>query len=88
MRSLSRALANTTPLAEDAVIVPAEPPAGEGAPNCWQCRHFATSWDPKKPYACRAMGFKSRVLPCLEVMSVDGERCLSFEPKPAVSKSR
>ena len=27
------------------------------------------------------MGFKSKRLPCFEVVSVDGKDCLSFDPK-------
>lgn len=54
----------------------------EGAPNCWQCRHFAVSWDPNLPYTCRTMGFKSRIMPAIEVLRADGSRCRGFLPKP------
>lgn len=53
----------------------------EGAPNCWQCRHFAVSWDPKLPYQCKLMGFKSRIAPSLEVLRADGSRCRGFLQK-------
>ena len=53
----------------------------EGVPNCWQCRHFAVSWDPKMPYQCKLMGFKSRITPSLEVLRADGARCRGFLPK-------
>lgn len=53
----------------------------EGAPNCWQCRHFSVSWDPKLPYLCRLMGFKSRIVPSIEVLRADGQRCRGFLPK-------
>jgi hypothetical protein len=53
----------------------------DGAPNCWQCRHFGVSWDPKLPYLCRLMGFKSRVTPSVEVLRADGQRCRGFVPK-------
>ncbi len=65
--------------------------APEGAPNCWQCRHFAVSWDPSLPYACRLMGFKSRIMPAIEVLRADGSRCRGFLPKdvaPATPVSR
>jgi len=52
--------------------------------NCWGCRHFATSWEPRRPYLCKLLGFKSRVLPCLEVVSADGKPCLGFSPKQVV----
>lgn len=50
-------------------------------PNCWQCQHFGVSWDPRMPYACKRMGFKSAVLPALEVLRADGQFCQSFTPK-------
>ena len=34
------------------------------SPNCWNCRFFKISWDPKFPYECQAMDFKSQGLPC------------------------
>ena len=52
--------------------------SGQEVPNCWQCHHFAISWDPARPYSCRLMGFKTRVQPSLEVLRVDGERCRGF----------
>lgn len=55
----------------------------DGAPNCWQCRHFAVSWDPSLPYSCRLMGFKSRIMPAIEVLRADGTSCRGFLPKPA-----
>ncbi len=54
----------------------------DGAPNCWQCRHFSVSWDPHFPYLCRLMGFKSRIVPSIEVLRADGQRCRGFLPKP------
>ena len=51
------------------------------APNCWQCRFFAVSWDPARPYACQLMGFKSKVLPSIEVLRADGDRCRGFLAK-------
>lgn len=59
------------------------PQSNDGAPNCWQCRHFAVSWDPSLPYSCRLMGFKSRIMPAIEVLRADGTRCRGFLPKPA-----
>ena len=39
------------------------------------------SWDPKLPYACRQMGFKSRALQCLEVIGADGRPCMGYVRK-------
>lgn len=63
----------------------AKPTDQEEAPNCWQCRYFAVSWDPKMPYSCRLMGFKSRILPAIEVLRADGHRCQGFMRKPAAT---
>jgi hypothetical protein len=53
----------------------------EKSPNCWQCKHFAISWEKATPYMCHLMGFKSRLLPSLEVLRADGEACRGFMPK-------
>ncbi len=63
-------------------------PLSDGAPNCWQCRHFSVSWDPNLPYLCRLMGFKSRIVPSIEVLRADGQRCRGFLPKPAPAASQ
>lgn len=59
----------------------------KGAPNCWQCRHFAVSWDPKLPYTCKLMGFKSRNIPMIEVLRADGRPCHGYVPKTATQQS-
>lgn len=59
----------------------------EHGPNCFQCRHFAVSWDPALPYSCRLMGFKSRALPAIEVLRADGVFCRGFQAKAAVAAS-
>lgn len=56
-------------------------PADSDAPNCWQCQHFSVSWDPNLPYACRLMGFKTRIMPALEVLRADGTRCRGYTRK-------
>ena len=53
----------------------------QGIPNCRDCRYFYITWDPKKPYGCRAMQFKSSVLPTIEVLEADGAICISFRKK-------
>jgi len=51
------------------------------APDCWQCRYFAISWDPRNPYQCKMMGFKSRMIPSFEVFRADGNHCRGFMDK-------
>ena len=48
------------------------------SPNCWNCQFFKISWDPKFPYECQAMDFKSQGLPCAQVLGIDGRECQSF----------
>ena len=50
-------------------------------PNCWKCRFFRISWDPRFPYECEAMKFKSQALPCVQVVSIDGRQCQWFQRK-------
>jgi len=66
--------------------MPSAPPPSSAprGPNCWQCRFFAVSHVPSAPYACKAMGFQSKVLPALEVLRADGQFCRSFVSKTSV----
>ena len=57
---------------------------GQG-PNCWSCRYLHITWDTRMPYGCQRMGFRSRVLPSLEVLRNDGRFCGGFDPKPTAS---
>ena len=62
-------------------------PGAQRGPNCWQCRFFAISWDPRMPYACQRLGFKSPVMPAIEVLRTDGRFCSGFSAKPQASKA-
>jgi len=62
-----------------------DPPTG--GPNCWQCRYFSISWDTSRPYSCRLMGFKTKVLPSLEVLRADGQVCRGFSAKTSAALS-
>jgi hypothetical protein len=66
---------------------PTTPAAPQRGPNCWNCRFFGVSHIPSSPYVCRAMGFRTKMLPSLEVLRVDGQFCRSFEAKASVSVS-
>ena len=43
--------------------------------SCNGCIHFFITYEPGLPYACRAMGFKSRNHPCVEVLAASGTPC-------------
>ncbi|RMH52763.1 MAG: uracil-DNA glycosylase [Zetaproteobacteria bacterium] len=47
-------------------------------PDCRRCRHLQITWQPERPYGCRAFGFRSKRLPALEVRLASGTPCLRF----------
>ncbi len=66
----------------DQGAAPSSSPLPKG-PNCWECRYLAITWDLRMPYGCKMMGFRSKVIPSLEVLRTDGRFCSGFSPKPA-----
>ncbi len=54
----------------------------ESSPNCRDCVHYYITHDVSFPYGCRAMDFKSRRQPALDVLEASGAPCLAFQPKP------
>lgn len=50
-------------------------------PNCFKCFYFSITWQIKRAYACRAMGFKSNQIPSLVVRRNSGQPCMMFKPK-------
>ena len=54
----------------------------KNVPNCMQCKHFYVTWDAKFPRGCRLFAIKSRQLPMIEVMRIDGHACRGYELKP------
>lgn len=50
-------------------------------PDCLQCQHHYITWDASFPYGCRAMDFKSRRKPQLDVLESSGSPCLRFVPR-------
>jgi len=62
-----------------------KPPA---QPACRRCRHYFITYDPSRPYGCRAMGFKSRHNPALVVFSTSGLPCQLFREKKSGTPGR
>ena len=56
----------------------------EKGPNCWDCRFLGITWNPRMPYSCKLMGFRSRMIPSLEVLRADGMFCMGFMPKKVI----
>ena len=50
-------------------------------PNCFRCEHFRITWEQQRPYACLAMGFKTRLMPWQEVVRASGKPCLMYRAK-------
>lgn len=53
-------------------------------PGCKGCRHFYITYDASFPYGCRALQFKSRRQPYVEVQSASLTPCMAreaIEPK-------
>ncbi|NLY27225.1 MAG: uracil-DNA glycosylase [Alcaligenaceae bacterium] len=49
--------------------------------NCTLCAHYYITFDPARPYGCRAFGFKSARRPSLDVLRASGEPCQAFTLK-------
>ncbi|HCY88098.1 MAG TPA: uracil-DNA glycosylase [Desulfobacteraceae bacterium] len=49
--------------------------------NCYKCKFFYVTWEPQHPNGCRAMGFKSKLLPSVVVYRSSGSPCQLFEEK-------
>ena len=60
--------------------------AASATPNCRDCAHYAITHDARKPYACRAMNFKSARPPALAVLEASGAPCLCFKAKHPVER--
>jgi hypothetical protein len=61
--------------------MPDRGPQSMKGPNCWDCRHLMITWDVRKPYGCKLMGFKSKIIPSIEVLRTDGRFCGGFSAK-------
>jgi hypothetical protein len=49
---------------------------------------MAITWDVRLPYGCKLMGFRSKVVPSLEVLRMDGRFCGGFSPKPSKANTQ
>ncbi|WP_136805402.1 uracil-DNA glycosylase [Desulfosediminicola flagellatus] len=53
-------------------------------PNCYKCTHYFITYEPAKPYGCRAMRFKSNRNPARVVYESSGIICQLFTPKKKI----
>ena len=56
--------------------------------NCFQCKHFFITWDPKTPKGCRAYGVKSAQIPSVIVAQASAQGCLAFADKAQIKKDQ
>jgi hypothetical protein len=49
--------------------------------NCYKCIYFYVTWDPQCPNGCKAMGFKSKLMPSMTVFRSSGKSCQLFSEK-------
>ncbi|KPC51891.1 hypothetical protein [Amantichitinum ursilacus] len=57
-------------------------PTDPAVPDCTRCAHYHITYDPKFPYGCRALNFKSKRKPQLDVIEASLQPCMTFMPKP------
>jgi hypothetical protein len=55
-------------------------------PDCRRCAHYFITHQINFRYGCRAMDFKSRRLPMLDVSEASGETCHYFKKRSSASK--
>jgi hypothetical protein len=56
--------------------------------DCHQCRHYHITWDKNLPHGCRAMKFKSKLIPSVVVVQSSGKDCLLFKRKQKIGPNR
>jgi len=49
--------------------------------NCFDCQYLAITWDKNFPYACRKIGFKSKLMPSIQVKKDSKIDCQFFMKK-------
>ena len=50
-------------------------------PRCTDCMHYYITHEPRLPYGCHRLGFKSAQSPSRVVFQASGQPCLHFEQK-------
>ena len=49
--------------------------------DCHRCKYYYVTWDKNFPYGCKAMRFKSKQLPSIQVLVSSQRECLLFSKK-------
>jgi hypothetical protein len=56
--------------------------------NCFHCKYLKITWEPAFPYACTAIGFKSRMIPSFEVQKDSQMECQFFMMKDSAANNK
>jgi hypothetical protein len=54
--------------------------------DCHKCEHYYVTWDKNFPHGCKAMKFKSKRLPSIEVRVSSHRECLLYKEKKTRKK--
>jgi hypothetical protein len=57
-------------------------PVGNRRRTCTNCIHYYITFDASFRYGCRALNFKSKRQPVLDVIESSGDECQFFLSKP------
>ena len=49
--------------------------------NCKKCIYYFVTWEAASPHGCKAFGFKSRIIPSIEVKKSSGQECGMYKEK-------
>lgn len=55
---------------------------------CFGCEYYYITWDQKFPKGCKGFGFKTRRIPCDDVLESSGEQCKMYIPKQKNFKNK
>ena len=67
---------------------PAQSEQQETKALCLSCRYFFITYDKNFPYGCHHVGFKSRLIPSVEMFKASGIACQLFAEKTRLKTKR
>jgi len=52
---------------------------------CQKCKYYFVTWEPTRPYGCKAYNFKSKLIPSMVVKNSSGIDCSFYQQKQSQS---
>jgi hypothetical protein len=52
---------------------------------CQKCKYYFVTWEPARPYGCKAYSFKSKLIPSMVVKNSSGIDCSFYQQKQSQS---